>query len=271
MSNKENQKGNPSEGKKFIKYLFVCTGLYVAGYLFGMMTAFAKDILTNENLIAAVESALTKGVPVLFVLLNAVVFTGSMIVYWKAKKMADNWDGEEEEDIDAIEKKLNNIIVAYNIVVILNLFFFGVMVEIAGIAEIAKGTEWNIPYSVFAGAGLLISLGLYMFAAKLVVDLEKRLNPERRQVSIFDMNFEKRWEESSDEAQKQIMYKAGYAAYKAANIVCSVMWGVTLMGQLVYATGVFPMACICIIWGVSIGTFSIVCAKLEGGSTFKRM
>ena len=38
--------------------------------------------------------------------------------------------------------------------------------------------------------------------AKLVVDLEKKLNPEKKG-SVFEMQFQKTWLESCDEAQKQ--------------------------------------------------------------------
>lgn len=268
MSNKENKTVNQPEGKKILKFILGMIGIYLVGFLFGIGGAFAEDILRSEELINTVENVFSAVVPVVFVVLNLGMFAISMAIYFKAKKMADNWDGEDEEVIDTIEKKLNIVTVACNIVMVCNCFFFGAMVQIG---EVAKGAEVDIPFTTFTTTAFLVSLGLSFIVAKLVVDLIKRLNPERRSVSVFDMNFEKKWEESSDEAQKQIMYRAGYATYKMVNMVCTVMWGITLFAQLIYKTGVFPMACVCIIWGACIGTYSIVSAKLESGSTFKPM
>lgn len=266
MSKKENKKGNQSEGKKIIKFVFGMVAVYVIGYILGMGAAIAEDFLRSDNLLGTVENIFSLVVPVVYVASNLIMFAVGMVIYFRARKMADNWDGEDENVPDIIEQKLNVVTVAYNIVTICNCFFFGAMVEIG---KVAKGAEVNIPVSTFTVISFLVFFSFNFIVAKLTVDLIKRLNPERSSVSVFEKNFEKQWEDSSDEAQKQILYKAGYAAYKATNIVCGVMWGITLMAQLIYKTGVFPLACVCIIWVTLIGTNSIVSAKLESGGAVK--
>lgn len=263
MSKSENTKGKQSERKKIVKFIVSVVAIYAVGYLFGVGMAMAEETLNSQVLLDTVKNILISIIPVIYVGLNLIMFVVGMAIYSKAKKMADNWDGEDEDVIDTVEKKLNVVTVAYNIVTVCDCLLFGAMLQIG---ELHKGAEANFSMVGFTSVSFIAFTVLNFIVAKLVVDLVKKLNPERRSISVFDMKFQKQWEDSSDEAQKQILYRAGYSAYKATNMVCGVMWGVTLFTQLIYKTGVFPMACVCVIWVTLIGTNSIVSAKLEGGS-----
>ncbi len=264
--NNTQNKENVSEGKKIIKYLIGLVGIYLIGFIGGFAAFKVRNILTNEAMLQGIFNVITKVIPWIYVMVNVLVFVIGIAIYFNAKKMVDSWDGEEEDTLDTVEKKLNVVTVSYNIVTVLNCFFYGVMIEIC---EMPKVSTMNIPLSVFANISFLGFLAMNLVVGKLVVDLIKRINPERNAVSIFEKNFEKQWEDSSDEAQKMILYKAGYAAYRAANMVCTAMWIITLMAQLIYKTGIFPMFCVCVIWVTLIGTNSITQAKLERGVTGK--
>ena len=50
--------------------------------------------------------------------------------------------------------------------------------------------------------------------SRFIVELEKKLNPEKKG-DVIETNFSKKWEDSCDEAQKMIIYEAGYRAYRA--------------------------------------------------------
>ncbi len=116
----------------------------------------------------------------------------------------------------------------------------------------------------FFGGCLSLALGmaLNIIISKVTVDLEKKLNPEK-QGSVFDMKFDKKWEASSDEAQKQIMYKAAYTAFRAANMACLTAWTIAVVIQMFVKTGVFPVVCICAIWLVLNVTYSRTAMKLQ--------
>ncbi len=267
MNNKDknntNKKKSTSEGMKIVKFIVGLIAIYAVGVVVGIGTAFIEDVLRSETLVNSIIDVLKVVIPVIYVAVNVIIFLVGMSTYAKTKKMLDGWDGEDEEVPIVVEKKLNNVTVVYNIIMVCNCLFFGAMVEISNVPQ---GVEADIPFSAFSMISLLLFLAMNLFVGKLVIDLIKRINPERKSVSLFEKDFEKQWEDSSDEAQKMILYKAGYAAYKATNIACSVMWGVTLMAQLIYKTGVFPMLCVCIIWGILIGVNSYTQAKLESGS-----
>jgi len=266
MSNQEknrtNKKKSTSEGMKIVKFIVSVIALFAAGVIVGIGSAFIEDVLRSETLVNSIIGVMKVVVPVIYVAVNVVVFLVGMSTYVKAKKMIDDWNGEDEEIPAVVEKKLNAVTVAYNIITVCNCFFFGAMVEIS---KVPQGAEADIPFSTFTTISLLLFLAMNLFVGKLIIDLIKRLNPERKAVSLFEKNFEKQWEDSSDEAQKMILYKAGYAAYKATNVVCAVVWGMTLMAQLVYKTGVFPTFCVCAIWVTLIGVNSYTQAKLESG------
>lgn len=134
------------------------------------------------------------------------------------------------------------------------------MVYIAEYTEL--GTVNGDVLFAFGTIVFVISYAMMVLLSKLIVDLEKKLNPEKRG-SVFDFNFQKEWEASCDEAEKQIMYKAAYQAYHAVNIACMIMWAVSFMGMLVFQAGLLPMFCVTAIWGTMITTFSVVCARME--------
>ena len=260
--NKTTKKENVSEGKKIIKYLIGLAGIFLIGFIGGFAAFEARNILTNEAMLQGILGFVSKVIPAIYVIVNVVVFIVAMTIYSSAKKMADSWNGEEEDTLDMVEKKLNVVTVSCNIVTVINCFFYGAMIEIC---EMPQVSTMNISLSVFTNISFLGFFAMNLIVAKLVVDLIKRINPEKSAVSLFDKNFEKQWENSSDEAQKMILYKAGYAAYRAANMVCAGMWVITLMAQLIYKIGVFPMFCVCVIWVTLISVNSITQAKLESG------
>ncbi|NLT11260.1 MAG: DUF3169 family protein [Clostridiaceae bacterium] len=81
-------------------------------------------------------------------------------------------------------------------------------------------------------------------------------NPEK-QGSVLDLQFFRKWESSSDEAQKQLMYKAGYRAFCTANLASVCIWTIALLAQLFFGTGVFPVVCICAVWLALNASYSI--------------
>ena len=267
MSNQENKNTKSEkklERKKIIKFIVLMVLFGIVGFGFGMGTARMENMLRSESFISGVISVLSTIVPIVYIVINVIVFTVSMLIWRKAKKELDNLNGDEEELLDRIEKRLNRAVIAYNIVTVSNCLFFGALIEISGVP---KRAGVNLPYFIFSSVSFVLFFILEIVVAILVMDLIKRINPERNAVSIFDMNYQKQWENSSDEAQKLILYKAAYETYKVTNIVCAVMWLVTLFAQLIYKTGVFPLICICVIWVTLIGVNSITQAKLEGGGT----
>lgn len=188
----------------------------------------------------------------------------SLYNYSKAKKMSMSWNNEDEEVMDAIDKRQNKAMLWNNILMVYSFLFFALSISASGLLELSERTGEVLPelsmFRIISFFGSLlifiVSIVFYIVIYKRVVDLQKRLSPEK-QGSIFDFQFFKKWEASSDEAQKQTMYKAGYRAFRAANLASVCIWLIAFLAQMFFGTGVFPVVCICFVWLVLNVSYSL--------------
>lgn len=244
--------------KMHLKRLLVMVCLCAAaGGVIGFFLMFARDWISENIGIKdeAVQSYL--GLISLAVYFAGTVFLFAMAFfqYSRAKKLAVSWNGEDEAVMDAIEKKQNLAMLWNNMLMIFFHLFFALVIGVSGIFELARTIGTGIPelsmlrIIAFLGSVPTLFMGviLYIVIYKCVFDLQKKLNPEK-QGSVYDFQFDKKWEESCDEAQKQMMYKAGYKAFRAGNMSCLGFWLISVFGLIFFQTGVFPVVCICAIW-----------------------
>mgnify|MGYP002870191159 CR=1 FL=1 len=166
-----------------------------------------------------------------------------IIDYWKAKKAVDKWDGENEDELDNIEPLLNPPMIIGSILMILNICFFScTMYFVEDLTDIT---------TIMNFVQFFLGIALCVMIPKLTVDLEKQLNPEK-EGSVLDFRFEQQWMNSSDEAQKLIAYKSGYAGYKAGNFACMIMWLISFVSGFAFHTGIMPTICVCAVWLVMV-------------------
>ncbi|MBQ8627246.1 MAG: DUF3169 family protein [Agathobacter sp.] len=243
--------------KTLIKFIILMILSMVVGYV----SAFAFDMIISAGaehmeLIEKAIQIVAIAVPITYVILDVLVLGLSYANYFKAKKMVAKWDGEDEDIIEKIESKLGIAITMNNILLVFHFFFFSATVEIA------FGEEFHLPLAVFAIAMLLIGLIAMIVLTVLVVNLEKQLNPEKRGDAL-DTKFNKEWLASCDEAQQKMIHEAGYKAFKAGQHACMCIWIVTLLGQLFFDTGIFPVICVFIIYATLVISYSVASIKLE--------
>jgi len=258
MSKEKKQKNQKSEIKLIIIFLLVLAASYVGGYFFGTMGARYED--TMKELLQVVAGGATLVFPMFYVFVNALVIVASLVIYIVARNKAALWDGESEEVIDGVEKRLNWSVTLINILMIADIFFYGVMVYISAYTTV--GESFDDELFILGTVTFLVSYALMMVLYKLIMDLVKKLNPEKRG-SVFDIKFLKEWEDSCDEAEKLTMYKAAYKTYHIVSAVCMLMWMLSFGGMLLFQTGLLPMFCVSAIWVTMVATYSIVCAQLE--------
>lgn len=79
------------------------------------------------------------------------------------------------------------------------------------------------------------------------VDFNKRMAPYLKG-SVYDRNFHEKWEESCDEAEKLVIYKASYRAFRVANTACSIGWAVLTVGTMVFHYGCLPSVVLAALW-----------------------
>lgn len=244
--------------KIILKFICILLGCGVLGFLSAMLMnhLVGRDMLD----FGALGELLAPVVPVLFVGGNVVLCAVAVGLYLRAKKAAAGWDGEDEEVIERAEKKLSIPLILANVMMVLNFFFFSASIQVFEFT--AFGERWGTLLFPVAMATFLLGYVWIILVTNKVVNLEKRLNPEK-QGNIFDTKFQKVWMESCDELEKQKIYECGYRGYSAGSIACMVCWVVSMFGQLWAETGLLPVIMVCIIWMSMLMSYQISCIRLE--------
>lgn len=258
----EEQEQPKSEKKIIIRFLVIMVCSVVLGYIVGKYTHMLQetkgaDFIPVWNAICSIATYI---LPVLYVVMHLVVATVSFAIYGKARKQAAAWDGEDEDYIEAVEARLDIPIILGNIVMVLNALLYAVVIFQAEQVEMSK-LQQDI---LINGGNIVFFVGLiYQFVLqKLVVDLVKKLNPEKRG-SVFELDFIKTWVSSCDEGQKLKQYTATYHSFRITNITCVLFWLLCFISQFMFHTGLFPTICVSVIWLTLVGTYSIVIHRLE--------
>ena len=254
-----NEKEDKSKIKGFIVLMALCL---VVGFICGFVVSMAG----NGNLFADMATVLSAVIKFVSMYANLVLTIFSLIavviLYRQSKSMFAAWDGEDDDVYKAFEKKLSiaTIIVGVNQI----LFFVFMAVGIIRITEIkAKGTVlFDVISMVIFLVGIVASLIFTVIAQQRIVNLEKEINPEKRG-SVFDTKFQKKWFESCDEAERQQIFEAAFASYKAVNNACMIIIFICLFGVKLWNFGVLPICIVGIIWLVSVLSYSIKCLEFE--------
>ena len=246
----ENNTVKRDNRKALPKYLLI---LFVAA-IFGGVMGFAAGWVGHDNLseviAAAIADGLTAAAP--WALLGTSVVSLALILwlYRAAKALFTGWDGEDEAVMDRADEKLNWALLLTAAQMVLDMFFFAVAQSAHNMTAL-----WSVLF-------FLVSIFLLVFAQQKIVDLTRRMNPEK-QGSVYDTKFKKKWFESCDEAeQKQI----GQAAYKAFNVVstaCPILWLALLV--LSYAFNfelLMPTFIVCFIWLLMQVSYCLECIRL---------
>ena len=108
---------------------------------------------------------------------------------------------------------------------------------------------------------VIFCTGIIIMEAVLIKQI-KKIHPLKNG-DVGDTNFNKRWMDSCDEAERMIIYKASYSTFQVMKSMLPIMEAVALLGKLMFGTGNFPIILICIIWGVHTGVYCFGSMKLE--------
>ena len=108
----------------------------------------------------------------------------------------------------------------------------------------------------------VVSVFVLVFAQQKLVDLTRKMNPEK-QGSIYDTKFRKKWIESCDEAEQKQIGQAAYKAYNVVSAVCPILWAALLM--LSYAFHfelLMPTFILCLLWLLLQVSYCLECIRL---------
>ena len=155
--------------------------------------------------------------------------------------------------------KLNYPLLFSNICMILDFFFFA-----GGITELSdlRQTGLNL-------LGFILSIGIIVLIQQKIIDLLRVLNPEKKG-SVYDMNFSHKWEESCDEAEKLMMYKASYTSFRFTAVTCIVLWLVLAIASNTTDIGILPVTCVMVIWMVQTVSYCIASIRMTKSKQNKK-
>ena len=233
----ENNTVKKDNRKALPKYLLI---LFVAA-IFGGVLGFAAGWVGHDNhsevIATAVTDGLTAAAPWALLVTSVVSLAVILWLYRSAKALFTDWDGEDDDTMDRADEKLNWALLIAAAQLVLDMFFFGV-------AE-----NGGSPLGGIVGfVSFIVSVFLLVFAQQKLVDLTRKMNPEK-QGSIYDTKFRKKWFESCDEAERNQIGQAAYKAYNVVSTACPILWGVLLL--LSYAFNfslLMPTFIVCFIW-----------------------
>lgn len=244
-------KTEKSENRRALpKFLLTMLGSLLAGGLLGFAVGLSRFFEIGElagRLDGAVRAATPWGIPAT----TAVTMAGCFFLYRSAAKKAAAWDGGDESDAsEAAETLLSWTLLLSAVQLLINLFFMTAI----GTYQPEIGTLGMI--GVF-----ILSCGLVIFTQQKVVDLERRMNPEKRG-SVYDTKFQKKWLDSCDESERRQIGEASRRAYMVTTRVCLGVWlALTILG-MVFDIGLLPVAVLLLVWGTMQVSYTLACIRL---------
>ena len=93
------------------------------------------------------------------------------------------------------------------------------------------------------------------------VDIVKKMNPEKT-ASVYDMKFQNKWMDSCDEAEKLMIRKCAFKAYRSTNMTCGTLAIILACCALVFDIGFLPSFCVCLIWIINHTSYCREAARL---------
>ncbi len=263
MKNKVQEKPKGKIIRNFI--LIICLGMMM-GFFVGLGIGITDKMADKEQLITAVKSAVLEGMPYCLIVTGALGIIVPLVSYLGCKAMYDRVLANEDDDelFDSLEERLNRPLIECNIFSILNLCLLYCNFHTL-LVHIFQGEKIGHPEVMLAAFLIsIVAMVANIAIQNKIVNMEKKLNPEKRG-NVLDFKFRKVWLDSCDEAQKLIVYKAGYQAYLSTHVACMVALGAGFIIIEIFKLDIFSIFLVGIIMGVNTITYAVTAARLEKG------
>jgi len=239
MKDTDKKVNKKSKLKIYIIFAVMILASLLGGFLAGRLAAVNKDTLDGINW-DHIWWITADTLPIVYGVLMLATFVVSFVMYGKIKRMIRGWDGENEDVIVDIESRITTASYLPCVIVFVGLVLFPVCIyAVDRTYSDGRGTF----LTVLSELVFLISMTLYCVVEKLVIDEEKKLNPEKSG-NIFDMHFRRDWENTSDEAELIMIAKSSKKGFMTGIKAGFVMWILTFMSMFAFDTGVMPIVAV---------------------------
>ena len=190
------------------------------------------------------------------------------VVYCRTQKDMYEIDVEDDAVYKKLEAKISVGLIVSNVGYLLGFMTFGI-----GSYCMPKTSENGTLTVVLFCVNVVALFGMVaamMFFQNRFVNLYKELSPEK-QVSTYDMKFQKKWLENCDEAERMMIYQASYQVYRIMNRVytgAAVILGIVGMG---FEIGIFPFIIVMLLWITSQIIYFVASVRPSSTITFTQM
>ncbi len=239
MKDTDKKVNKKSNLKIYIIFAVMILASLLGGFLAGRLAAVNKDTLDGINW-DHIWRITADTLPIVYGVLMLATFVVSFVMYGKIKRMIRGWDGEDEDVIVDIESRITTASYLPCVIVFVGLVLFPVCIYAV---DRSYSNSKGMPMTIVSEVVFVVSMILYCVIEKLVIDEEKKLNPEKKG-NIFDINFRRDWEKSSDEAELIAIAKSSKKGFMAGIKVGFVMWMLMFVSMFAFDTGVMPIVAV---------------------------
>jgi len=243
----ENRKALP---KFALTMLLSLLGGGVLGFIVGFTNVFG---LAVDDAVDWLYGALRAVTPWAIPVTSVLTLGGCFFLYRAAAGKFKAWDGgDEDETSEAVERLLSWVLLLSAVQMLIDLFFM------TAASACSLALAQMLPFIVI----FLLSCAGVIFAQQKTVDLERRMNPEKRG-SVYDTKFQKKWYDSCDESERRQIGEASLHAYTVTSRFCIGLWlALTVLGMSV-EIGILPVLAVLLVLGVMQVSYTLECMRLS--------
>ncbi len=241
----ENRKALP---KFALTLLLSLLGGGVLGFVVGFTEVFG---LATEDVAHKLNDLLRAATPWAIPVTSVLTLGGSFLLYHSAAKKFNAWDGgDENETSEAVEQLLSWVLLLSVVQTIVNLFFM------TAASSCSLTPDQMLPFIIT----FILSCALVIFAQQKVVDLERRMNPEKHG-SVYDTKFQKKWYDSCDESERRQIGEASRHAYTVTTRFCIGLWLVLTILGMILEISILPVLVVLLVLGVMQVSYTLECMR----------
>lgn len=192
------------------------------------------------SMLAGISAWIGANIVILLAAILLIAVLLSVICYQKdetyVRRYQNSQNDEEQDELDRSYGIWVNIgTTGTNIIVYLSIALF------AFCANIEETEEMGAISGMFVAAVLLIVISLVCTFYQIAMVKQARRKEPLKCGDASDMNFQKVWIASCDEAEKRVIYEAGYKTFSVTRSILLFATVIALLGQVHYGSGIMAV------------------------------
>lgn len=247
----------------YLKYIIILVASATVGGIGGACSPALLGTGLGGAVQAFVQWVCRMQFPILLTLFLAEILILEYVLFDMKKRGSSLYSAEDEESdrLDYEIEKMGSIGVAVsNVAQVLFLLIISTGYSIEYMNSLKDQAEnWY-----------LASLGLFIIGCFYVgiwqiryVKAVQKIYPDKKGDPV-SKKFRKQWLESCDEAEKELIYQSSYESYQVIMKVIPVVLLLSMVGHLIWNTGIMAVFVVGVIWVITSITYSCSVVRKKG-------